>query len=204
MVRSGLLKKQERGVYVLSRTDMKPFVPDFNDEMDNLNQFIKRQLPFTEYCVWNISDVKSLAHHVANLDIIFVDVELIAVESVFNHLNALDGERQVYLRPSETDYERYIIGRPTIVVRPLVSQAPLFNITAGKKSVSIEKVLVDAAIDVDFFAFQGSQIYDIYETAFERYDVNQSKMLRYAGRRGKKEYIQQLIKETCRNYDTPR
>jgi hypothetical protein len=195
MVQEGILQKISRGVYQKTSISTKIFVPDYNEEMCALDTSIKNAFPFTEYCVWNISNVKRLAHHVANLEIIFVDVEAVAVESVFNHLNSYEGRRQIYFRPTTTDYERYIIGRPTLVLRPLVSQAPLSKSLSGQKSASLEKILVDVALDDDFFGFQGSQLYDIYESAFERYSINRQKLLRYAGRRGRRDSILQILHE---------
>lgn len=195
MVKAGLLHKTSHGVYQLSPSGKSIFLPDYDAEMTQLDDLIQRDFPFIDYCVWNISNVKRLAHHVANLDVIFIDVESVATEAVFNRLNGSVASRSLYLRPSETDYERYIIGRPTIVVRPLISQAPLIQVPTGQKSASIEKILADTAIDPDFFGFQGAQIFDIYETAFQRYTINTSKMLRYASRRGRKHLIQHIIAE---------
>jgi hypothetical protein len=48
--------------------------------------------------------------------------------------------------------------------------------------------------DVIFSAQQGGEMRTIFKNAFEKYTINQSKMLRYADRRRKKEELNQFIK----------
>jgi len=45
---------------------------------------------------------------------------------------------------------------------------------------SLEKILIDLATDKEFFPFQGNEIHSIYDSAFEKYTINESAMLRYA------------------------
>lgn len=56
------------------------------------------------------------------------------------------------------------------------------------------KKLVDLCTDKEFISFQGNEIYHIYENAFEAYTVNQQTMLRYAGRKSKREEIEKILK----------
>src|SRR5690606_10056296 len=46
----------------------------------------------------------------------------------------------------------------------------------------------------DFVAQQGVEMRTIFKNAFEKYTINQSKMLRYADRRRKKEELSQFVK----------
>ena len=57
----------------------------------------------------------------------------------------------------------------------------------------IEKILVDALGDNELFFAGGSEIYNIYEYAFERNNVNMSKLLRYASRRNRKDKVEHII-----------
>ena len=55
-------------------------------------------------------------------------------------------------------------------------------------------MLVDLFSDtVIFDLFQGNERSIIYTEAFEKYTINNNKLLRYASRRGKKEEIQEYI-----------
>lgn len=60
---------------------------------------------------------------------------------------------------------------------------------------SLEKILVDTICDEDFSYLQGGEWYYMIETAATQYSINTSRLLRYAGRRGKKEMIEKKLKE---------
>ena len=79
-----------------------------------------------------------------------------------------------------------------ILVKPLVSEAPL-EIMSGLECPSLEKSLVDMASDKEFSNLSEMQIKLAFQHAFEVYDLNTSKMLRYAGRKGEKAEIASRI-----------
>jgi hypothetical protein len=108
-----------------------------------------------------------------------------------NNLNT-ESNKRVFLLPSLTDFERYISTNDAIIIRQLISESPL-QLVEGISTPTIEKVLVDILGDVEFSFLQGSEINYVYTTIFERHNVNKSKLLRYATRRGRKEEVEQLI-----------
>jgi hypothetical protein len=55
-------------------------------------------------------------------------------------------------------------------------------------------MLVDLTTDKELVSFQGNEIYHIYKNAFDKYTVNQQTMLRYAGRKNKREEIENILK----------
>lgn len=198
MVDKGLLQKKNRGHYSLANNGKKEFVAYFDSEMQDLENTIKAHFPFVRFTVWSSMDILPLSQHVANGNILYVDVEREASESVFNHLASMNGNRIVYYNPTEKDFERYIIGKPAIIVRTLNSEAPLRTFREDSLRISIEKILVDIVADDVFFSFQGYETIIIYRNAFNRYNVNERSLLRYAMRRNKRNEIINLI-ETIRN-----
>ena len=55
--------------------------------------------------------------------------------------------------------------------------------------------MVDLLLDIDLFsAYQGRDLDSIIENCFEHYTINKDKMLRYADRRGKKNFVAKRIK----------
>ena len=95
--------------------------------------------------------------------------------------------------PSSTDFERYINTNEAIIVRLLVSESPL-QLVDGINTPSIEKILVDIIGDVEFSFLQGVEIDYVYNTIFEKHNINKSKLLRYATRRGRKQIVEELLK----------
>ena len=83
--------------------------------------------------------------------------------------------------------------KETLIVKPLVSEAPLQTINKINLP-TIEKILVDIFCDdVIFAAQQGSEMRTIFQEALKKYTVNESRMMRYADRRRKKECFREYF-----------
>lgn len=79
-----------------------------------------------------------------------------------------------------------------ILVKPMISESPVL-FQDGICFSSLEKKLVDMASDKEFSSLSDSTIRMEYQKAFDAYDVNVPKMLRYASRKGEREQVQELI-----------
>jgi hypothetical protein len=128
---------------------------------------------------------------------LIVEVEKDATESVFFFMR--QNKYSVFLEPTKELLSRYLLNeKETWIVKSLVSEAPTENIS-GIQSTTIEKLLVDLFCDtVILDAQQGSERDTIFKNVFEKYTVNENKMLRYADRRRKKkefnEYLNRISK----------
>jgi len=206
LVQDGTLSKPSRGYFQLTEAGRKTFSPFFDDEMVRLSDMLTEEFPFLRFCVWSSHDIDRFSHNILNLNVIWVDVERDGVESVFNALSNYDTDRHVVIKPTETDYERYIIGTPTIAVRQLISESPLACDTKGRQQVTVEKILVDVVKDPDFFALQGFDMLRFYRNVHNHCTVNRQKLLRYARRRNCAEEITKLLNDmnNIEDYDTYR
>jgi len=191
LLKSNQIVRLERGVYALSDNAKKEYSIVCSDEIKRIYQQIKTQFPFANYCIWDSNAIMPYMHHIPNLNFIYVDVERDVTESVFNLLNS-DRSQRVFLMPDQTQFERYIIGSKAIIIRPLVSEAPLQTIE-GMNTPTIEKILVDIIGDVEFSFLQGNEMNSVYTNIFERNNVNKNKLVRYATRRGRKQEVEQLL-----------
>ena len=81
-----------------------------------------------------------------------------------------------------------------ILVKPLVSESPLFEYD-GVMVPELEKLLVDHNADKDYAGLEEAEIQKEFQRAFELYPVNISRLLRYAGRKGKKEEILRRLEQ---------
>lgn len=196
MVGSGVLHKVRRGLYAVSPQGNRQFIAAYSDEMQVLNHLLSSGFPFLDYCIWNISDIKAYAHYALNLDVIFIDVEKDAVDTVFHALvDQSSLVRRVFKTPTGDDYTNYITGTSSIVVRPLVSEAPLATFADGSRRTTIEKIMVDVTVDADFDSLQGYETLRFYRSIIDQKDINEKSLLRYASRRGCKERIQKDLNE---------
>ena len=79
-----------------------------------------------------------------------------------------------------------------ILVKPLISEAPIYD-EDGISVPNLEKILVDHEADKEYALLGDSGVQKEFQRAFELYPVNRSRLLRYAGRKGKKEEIRRRI-----------
>ncbi|MEI6556085.1 MAG: type IV toxin-antitoxin system AbiEi family antitoxin domain-containing protein [Paludibacter sp.] len=191
LLKSNELTRIERGVYALPATSHKNFIAFISDEIKQLNLQLKTQFPFADFCVWSSKTIAPYMHHIPNLNYIYIDVERDVTESVFDYLNGNSSIR-VFLCPNLDDFSRYINGNDSIIVRTLISEAPL-QVLDGFNTPTLEKILVDVVGDVEFDFLQGTEITYFYSNVIERHNLNTNKLLRYATRRGRKEEVEQLL-----------
>lgn len=79
-----------------------------------------------------------------------------------------------------------------ILVKQMISESPLCEIDEVPVP-QLEKQLVDMVADKTYEHMNRDDIDLEFQRAFERYDVNTSKMVRYASRKGKKEEVQKRL-----------
>lgn len=79
-----------------------------------------------------------------------------------------------------------------ILVKPMITESPVIY-NEGVSVPELEKLLVDRDSDKEYASLDDAFIQKEFQRAFELYPVNTSRLLRYAGRKGKKEEIQSRI-----------
>jgi hypothetical protein len=131
--------------------------------------------------------------HQPNRFFVLVETDKEATNSVFYFLREI--KKSVFIEPTLDILEKYILSeQEVIIVKSLVSEAPTQTIN-DIETATIEKILVDIFCDdVIFSSQQGAEMRTIFKNAFDKYTINQSKMLRYADRRGKKNEINNFVK----------
>ena len=85
-----------------------------------------------------------------------------------------------------------------ILVKPMISESPVF-FESGVPVPDLEKQLVDYYADKEYASLTADDIQKKYQQAFEVYDINTSRLLRYAGRKGKKEEIMECCSHINQN-----
>lgn len=79
-----------------------------------------------------------------------------------------------------------------ILVKQLISESPVFE-ENGVVVPELEKLLVDRDSDKEYASLDDDALQKEFQRAFELYTVNKSRLLRYAGRKGKKEEIRSRV-----------
>lgn len=198
MAANRLITRISHGTYlVLDEKTRFIYTPDETER--NLCRHIKEHYPFVDYCIWSSSVLTPLMQHVPASRIILVDVERVAMESVFQSLQGLGLDMPILLNPTRLECMRYITNDITIIVRLLVKEAPATEID-GCHLPTIEKILVDAVSDNELSFMQGNEIHTIYANASSSYFINIHRLLRYASRRNRKDKVERILKNI--EYDT--
>ena len=186
LVKSGVLQRIGRGKFTLG--EGKNYIPEISATTKNIFKKLKAEFPFANLCVWNTSVLNEFMLHQPNQFFVLIETDKETINAVFYFLREI--KKSVFIDPAKDILEKYVVNENEVfVVKSLVSEAPTQNIN-GVETATIEKILVDIFCDdVIFSAQQGSEMRTIFKEVFEKYTINQSKMLRYADRRRKKEEL---------------
>jgi hypothetical protein len=195
LVKEGILARVGRGRFSLGKSDA--YIPELSSKLSSVHKKIKVDFPFLKVCLWSTSVFNEFMLHQPGKYYQLIEVEKDALESIFFYLK--DRNYSVFMEPSEQLIRKYMIDeKEPWIVKSLVSEAPIQQIN-GVPTVTIEKLLVDIFCDpVIFNAQQGSEMNRIFHEAFEKYTVSESKMLRYASRRRKKNELDDFLNEVSK------
>ncbi len=166
-------------------THKPAFAPSIEESEQKLAALIEKQFKHLRFAVWSTRLINEFMLHQPVRYYTLVEVEREAIEPVFNFLKD-SHVKNVFLEPNEKELEKYISGlENAVIVIPLVSKAPIHT-KQNKSTITIEKLLVDLYSEKQLFnAYQGSELVNIYDNAYNRYAIDFTKLFSYATRRRK-------------------
>ena len=185
-----------RGFY--SFTQKPEFEPVLSLRSKRLYNKVKKLVPELEICIWELGMLNQILEEETDRYLVFIAAKKEALELLFSEM--LGFSKKVFLNPDKTTIERYVLpAEEAILLVPLVTETPLMEIN-DTLLPSLEALLVDTYIKNDLLLKPiGCSTEQIFQEAFKKYKVNQSKLLRYAARRDKREELNtfiQTIKKT--------
>lgn len=188
LVKEGLLERTGYKKYSI-RKNRTSYIPDITPKEKKIFNTIRTNKPYLNICVWRTSILNEFTRHQVGRFMIMVEVERVGVEAVFDLLR--DKYSNVFLTPTDKEIDFYISALDeAIVIIPLVSEAPT-QVIDGIETITIEKVLVDILTDDKLYQTFQSERSRIIHEANTKYIINKNTLLRYAGRRKKREFIEQ-------------
>lgn len=190
LAEEGKVYRIGRGVYSTKGRQQFKEVPD--DAIVARAEEISESYPSVKACFYKGTILSPLLHHLAYNALTYIEVERDLTEILFHRLQ--DAGEKVFLKPSREVMQNYLdLSQPGIIIKPLISGSPLTK-ESEVPMPTLEKLLVDTLCDEDFSYLQGGEWQYMMENAFSLFTVNQSRLLRYAGRRGKLPEITAAIK----------
>lgn len=200
LVQSGIIHRIGRGKFVVGKgTD---YNPELSSKIITVHSELTKHYPFLNICLWNTSILNEFMIHQPGKFFTLIECDKDAMDSVFYFLK--DHKYSAFLEPTTDIINKYILeNKEAVIVKSLVTESPC-QIIKGITTVTLEKILVDIFCDDKIFAAQqGSELNNIFKSAYEKYSINENRVLRYAARRGKKEgmknYLQTISKNRQKN-----
>lgn len=188
----GKLRRIGRGLY---STQMKTvYNIKASKKVKSLFRSLHKEFPFADFCLYDGSLLTPLLHDLSPNSTIYIETNRDVMESVFNRLSQ-KYQGRLFLTPTKEMTSKYIgLSQENIIIKPLITESPLTE-DNGVPMPTLEKILVDTRVDADFFYLHGYENLEMLRTAIAHYDVNQTRLLRYADRRNEKENIIKDLKE---------
>ena len=189
MVQRGTLQRLRRGIY--ARQNKREFRLTIANPLASLFHAVRKNLPYVELCVWRSDVLQDLTQHYPDRSVSIIEVEKDGQAAVQEFLVGMDQPAVAY--EDLPAVERSFPGRKYVVVKRLVTEAPLTRVE-DVTVPRLEKILVDIVQDRNLFGFlEGAETHHIYEAASDRYHIQLDTLLRYASRRGVRDDVQAII-----------
>ena len=193
LLENKIIQRTGYGKYALWERE-NHYVPQLGDFEKEIYQLVKKEKPLLETCVWRDSIINEFTLHQPGIFFIFMEIERIGVDAVFDLLR--DNYPNVYKQPTAEVFDNYVTYQNNaIIVIPLISEAPLIKVD-DVTTISLEKLLVDLVRETKLHeAVQGAELTYVFREAINKYDINKTKLLRYASRRGVKNLVEKRIEQ---------
>lgn len=186
-----VIRSLKRGVYTLS---YKPaYKPEVENKQKELFLKVSKQFKDIKACIWSTKLLSEFMLHLPGRYTTFLEVESDATEAVFHFFKDIN-VKNVFLQPTEKEVEMYVYDfEDPIIIKSLVTKSPLQK----QKKVfmpTLEKILVDVyAEKILLNQFQGSELIIIFNNAYQKYEINFSRLFTYAKRRGKEKELMDFM-----------
>ncbi len=192
-----------RGHYVFIGEDSekqnikKSYSGIYSERALELMNNMEKRFPLVSFQAWELRWLNEFLNHLTARNYIFLDVEKESREFVYEELrDKYEGE--MLLKPTEEEVYRY--GKDgTILIGRLISEAP-----KGSKNgvVPLEKIMVELVANKLLRSMINvSEVPQIINDMYDKYLIDDSKLLRYARRRNKEDAITEILSSRLKSRD---
>lgn len=185
-----LLYQIGRGLYTFD------YKPEFSAELSLKSKRLYNRVKGVysgEMAIWDTCLLAEICGEDISKFWIFLAINKDDLNSLFNEM--LSFSKKVVLQPDKETIGRYLMPQDeAIILMPLISETPIER-SGDYLSLTIEGILVNAWLEYEQYLRPiGLDIHNLFHQAFTKYNVNKSKLLRYAARRDKRKEINELLK----------
>lgn len=189
-----VIKNVLKGVYTIDQT--QNFRPEPDNTLKQLSNILSHSLNYHFYNIWTTAWLNELIVLQATSFLYILEVDKESMPNVFYFIKEQTRFKNVFLNPDNKVIENYISEvEAAIIVKPMVTKAPVMKV----KNVimpTLEKILVDLYCDDRlYYAYQGQQLVNIYQSCINKYSINYSRLFSYARRRKREEAIKNFLSD---------
>ncbi len=195
LYKTKIIMRIGRGKYVLG--EKRIFMPEIHKKLQQLYQKIRKEFPNIKFCISDSNWLNSFSNLQQINKQIIIEVEKEVSESVFLKLQIT--EMNIFLNPNAQIVDLYIASASNaIIIKNLPSQSPLCE-HDGITTPSLEKILVDCLIDKSVYSVWSDEVFTIFRNAFTYFNINFSRLKRYAKRRNRLSVIEEIVNQISTN-----
>ncbi|MBR6270613.1 MAG: hypothetical protein IKR26_00435 [Lachnospiraceae bacterium] len=191
--RQGDLVTAGAGKYYIPSKDTnskKSYFYPHSREYFAIEKDITEFFPLVRFQMWELIQMNDFVNHQIAKNVIFIEVEAMLVDTVYEKLH----EKYPYamIQPTVDIFYKQRAPETDIVVQKLLSEAPAPD---ANHSCVIEKLLVDLlSKKLSGSLIERSEYPRIYEDVFRKYNIDETRMFRYAKRRNLYDSLLSFIK----------
>ncbi len=180
--------------YVTAKSKVLPvYHPIYTDSALSLEKAVENEFPGLSFVLVESVLLNEFLNHQIAQNTIYLQVDREISSYIFGTLRD-ECQRTVLYKPSKSEFNRYWTPG-CIVVLDLVSQFPVSS--TGTHEITGEKFLIDIIADKSIAAtYSPSELPLVYQTFETNYRMDESKLKRYAGRRGKTDIVKKYLGES--------
>lgn len=195
MISRGEIIRVGRDAYTIPENKVALYSHEYLEIANSLADYLKVNYPKVDFRIFEIVQLNDFLNHQIGRNVIFLFIEDDLGDFLFEGIRDRYNNN-VLLNPTSNVFHQYW-KEDMIVIEKLTTEAP-----KGKQEfwhTDLEKILVDIMADkLIADSFSESEYPLIYESAFNNFVIDESKMFRYAKRRT----VDQKIKDYLRNNTT--
>lgn len=191
----GIIREVGRGQY--SFCDKKNYFFQLSKYSEKTALSISKTFTDIAFCISDSNWINEFTSHQYSNNLTILEIEKDLLESAFYNLK--ESFKNIFLKPNATELDRYISDlESAIILIPFITRSPIKKTEKQKYNVpTLEKLLVDIFTkSTPYYFLTLSEIETIIVNALRKYNINQTTLLAYAERRGKKKEFKNFLIES--------
>jgi len=179
-----------RDLYAKNINNKNKYIPANSEISNKIISIMKEEYPLVSFRILDLSCMNEFVNHLIAHNHVFLEVEKDGMDFIYEHLQE-SFSNKVLLNPSKKEIELYSAS-DDIFILPLASESPPGNNEIY--NTSLEKLIVDMFANKVFQMFVSRGDYpNALEDMFEKYNINETKLFRFARRRNKAKEIYDFL-----------